>query len=1346
MSLTNNHFTIVLGIDIHFNTLPPFNPLHPFIGLVLDPMDYIPFIGATVQVNGRKRGVSDTSGMLVFLRHFPLFTGPFVETPFIAHESVNFFGSHNTHAEGRLLSPTTYLKMTCNDIGIPLSLHPGKNWKPIPSLFAPTSFSIPVPTGPPVNLGGPYVPDLMGLLINLVASYGFGALMKMGGKAVNKVLGRKAAKELEATADKAASKSKCAKDPVNMVTGHVLYVGTDFELPGMLPLQWERHWHSDSGYKGLLGHGTTCLFDAQLKIMDVDEVAMLMPDGRGVGFMMPLPGEESYNRVERLTLYRYADHFEVKDQASRLTYVFNKSHQLAALRNEQGFAITAEYTSGMLSRIIDSAGRVLTVRTDEAGRIVDIATDQQQLVAYTYNDAGDLCRITDALQQSTVLEYERHHLVKKTDRNGQSFYWEYDGHRCTRTWGDGGLLEGLITYHDGYNVLRSPSGRVDTFHYNEDLLCTQVTDSFGNSRFLEYTEYEELYRVIDEEGNMKGYRYDERGNCISVQYADKTEEQFLYDAEDRLTMYTDATGYSTVKTYTDAGLPDVVISADNAITSYQYDEWQRLSVVERGQQKTQLAYDAQHNLVKVVLPDGNETRWDYDALGRCIRRVNAAGGVQSFVYDLLGRPTRIQQPDGNVVWLQYNAYEEVVHARDSQHEVSFDYTPLGSLRRRTEKGASLQFQYNGEEELVVVTNEARERYRFERNARGEIVEEVGFDGRSRRYERAANGWVKKIMRPDNRFTEYEHDGNGRMVRATYHDGRLELYGYNKNGQLTSAINSEASVYFRHDIMGRVMEEKTELNGQTYVVESAYNKQGARTSLKSSLGADLQMRYTPLNQLQDMQASQGAVRWGMRLGYNALGQETDRWLPGGLSVHMEYDHAGHPLRQVVRSGSRDARKRRYDWDANERLVTMFNELTNGFVTYGHDAFGNLAWATYENGQRQYKSPDVQGNVYNKPDHHDRRYEAGGQLDWDQGWHYHYDAEGNLMEKNDGGATSWKYDWNANGTLREVTRPDGTTVSFTYDALGRRLEKVHGDTVTRWLWDGNVPIQEWHYAAAQRPVITLDALGDLQVSHPEPVEDLVTWVFNDGSFVPAAKLTTSGAYSIVTDYLGTPVEMYDETGRQAWACELDIYGKARTLVKGSITDCPFRFQGQYEDVETGLCYNRFRYYDPARGNYISQDPIGLQGGVALYGYVHDSNAWIDELGLSTNPITFTDSNGFSMQVSGYTDISHMSDEQLKALYYANDNALKGKGFGLSGVDKQGNTIVLHHYKQNPNGPIVALPGKHHDKPHVNPGQHPFGKKKGGGLTADERAAFNKWKQEYWKSQAATELNNRGIAFCH
>jgi RHS repeat-associated protein len=97
------------------------------------------------------------------------------------------------------------------------------------------------------------------------------------------------------------------------------------------------------------------------------------------------------------------------------------------------------------------------------------------------------------------------------------------------------------------------------------------------------------------------------------------------------------------------------------------------------------------------------------------------------------------------------------------------------------------------------------------------------------------------------------------------------------------------------------------------------------------------------------------------------------------------------------------------------------------------------------------------------------------------------------------------------------------------------------------------------------------------------------------------------------------MYDEKGQLVWETHLDIYGKVRTFTGRSLSDCPFRYQGQYEDAETGLYYNRFRYYDPSVGSYLSQDPIRLLGGMEFYNYVHDTNFRIDPSGLSECKIT-------------------------------------------------------------------------------------------------------------------------------
>ena len=286
--------------------------------------------------------------------------------------------------------------------------------------------------------------------------------------------------------------------------------------------------------------------------------------------------------------------------------------------------------------------------------------------------------------------------------------------------------------------------------------------------------------------------------------------------------------------------------------------------------------------------------------------------------------------------------------------------------------------------------------------------------------------------------------------------------------------------------------------------------------------------------------------------------------------------------------------------------------------------------YGDGSRQWRNPDAMGNVYDSPDRTDRSYSRGGQLREDKKWRYYYDSHGNLvlktMRKTGPSRNAemrdeflaWQsgdyaYTWQGNGMLRSVTRPDGKTVTFKYDALGRRIEKVFDGRVYRYLWDGDVILHEWDYAEADRPNTVVTETGEVTLDRPEPVENLITWVYDSDSYVPTAKIVGERHYSIISDYIGRPAQAYDDNGNIVWQADYDIYGNLRNL-HGSRQFIPFRQLGQYEDEETGLYYNRFRYYDPRIGNYISQDPIRLAGtGFNLYAYSKDSNIDFDILGL-------------------------------------------------------------------------------------------------------------------------------------
>ncbi|SHM00804.1 DUF6531 domain-containing protein [Flavobacterium pectinovorum] len=452
MLLTDNHLTIVLGIDIHFTTLPPFNPFHPYIGIVIDPADYIPFLGTNVHINGFKRGNSDTGGIIIPLQHIPLFTPPWLMMPIIGHESMNFFASETVYSDGTRMSPKGHMLMTCNDIGIPLSLSLGKTkigkkMLPFaPTLFAPTSFSLPIPTGKPVMVGGPYPPDWGGMLTGLAASIGFSTLLKKLRGLVKKF-------NLSGKCPAGLKKMLCrfGFEPINLINGAVIYEGSDFDITGPIALNWQRNWYSDSEYTGWLGHGVHCVYDRAVELYpDEDALGLRMDDGRLVGFSALMPDEEFYNREEKTTLKRTPDGYQAYDHTGKLFYDFTlfdgKKYQLTQITNHDGLCIIFEFTGYRLNKIIDTAGREIKVSTIN-GLIQKLELEgpegDELLIAYEYDEHQNMSAIIDALGKPTVIKFQNHLMVEKTDRNGQTFYWEYDSqNRCIHTWGEGGWQEG----------------------------------------------------------------------------------------------------------------------------------------------------------------------------------------------------------------------------------------------------------------------------------------------------------------------------------------------------------------------------------------------------------------------------------------------------------------------------------------------------------------------------------------------------------------------------------------------------------------------------------------------------------------------------------------------------------------------------------------------------------------------------------------------------------------------------------------------------------------------------------------------------------------------------------------
>lgn len=1021
--------------------------------------------------------------------------------------------------------------------------------------------------------------------------------------------------------------------PVNVATGHFFTDSTDWTLGGILPLAFERVYYSHSDYHGPLGIGWHHTYDLAF-VVDEEHgmAAMRMEDGRPVPFRIPARGKSSFNPKEKLWLHRDEDgKSHVSDKQGLHYYFYEKEYPcnhgkgeafpLLRIEDNNGYAVSFKYQAdGTLSEITDAIGRKVEFKNDEKGHFTevwmpdpDFGKDPVCVSRYSYDDDGHLTSQTDALGNAMRFEYEGDHLVKEIWRNGLTWEIRYNkpgtDARVLDITGDGDLFHHTLTYAaPDCTIVENSLGDRTTYHHYKGLVVKRIDPNGAETNFR-YSDSVDLEWERDPLGNETGFTHDQWGNIVTRTAPDGGFTQIEYNNYHYPYLPTsaiDPAGGRWKWEYDKHGNLAKRTDPVGATTTFDYEKGQLTKIISQNGSISTLQYDRAGDLMKTIAPDGGVSEWWNDGWSRAIQYSNPKGGITRYDYDIADNLIRVEEPDGNVRELTYDEEYNVIRAKDRQREVRFTYRGVNKLASRIENGAALRFSYDTEDQLRAVFNEKGEKYAFVLDAQGDVKQEIGFDGITRTYERNLAGQVTKVIAPKKKETLYEYDSVGRVTQVTHSDGDIETYTYRKDGALLTATNPDAEVEFTRDVLGRVTVEKC--NG--YEVASTYDTDGNRTRITSSLGADIAAAYNPLGDLLGMTSG----NWQTNYQRDLFGLETGRSMAGGIATETERDRLGRVTSQTTRHNRRRLNEKEYIWGLNDQLLSITN---NGKQTlFEYDGWGNLAKATYPDGKVELRNPDKVGNLFETVDRIDRKYSAGGRLEQSKDWTYKYDDEGRLIEKRHRVQVqqAWKYYWNSAGMLEEVIRPDGSTVSFKYDALGRRIEKRLFNRKTRWVWDGNVPLHEWN------EVYTKDFTEEKGEFYTMKPSKTTTWLFEEGTFVPNGKLVGEENFSIQSNYLGTPEVMYDADGKVVWSAELDAYGDVQNLT-GERTDCPFRYQGQYEDKETGLYYNRFRYFDSNTGSYISQDPIGLVGeNPTLYGYVHDVNSWIDIFGLTRGSDSF------------------------------------------------------------------------------------------------------------------------------
>ncbi|WP_420457103.1 RHS repeat domain-containing protein [Rubrivirga sp.] len=276
-----------------------------------------------------------------------------------------------------------------------------------------------------------------------------------------------------------------------------------------------------------------------------------------------------------------------------------------------------------------------------------------------------------------------------------------------------------------------------------------------------------------------------------------------------------------------------------------------------------------------------------------------------------------------------------------------------------------------------------------------------------------------------------------------------------------------------------------------------------------------------------------------------------------------------------------------------------------LVFGHDVDGRLASSVVpDRGLTAYEA-DAAGNVPAAPVRLPQLPVAdGGTGDRQRvvavrvaaGWTLGYDADGNLLSKRSvAGPEAWRYVYDAAGRLAEVWRGDGpgeTCVGrYGYDVLGRRVARQawsedRSGLTERVVWDGDVPAERRRVERAPQALGVASAAVSVRTYAFEGLEPLALLDDEEGVAV------------IECDQVGQPGLAVDRDGALVWEGRFDPWGGEVAVgpVEPGGPEVEVRFPGQVADAESGLRYNRHRYYDPRTRAYVRNDLMGIEGGAS------------------------------------------------------------------------------------------------------------------------------------------------------
>jgi len=1015
---------------------------------------------------------------------------------------------------------------------------------------------------------------------------------------------------------------KSAGHPVDVASGELYSTHEDISIPGKVALTWERRYSTSllNNSPTPLGSGWTTRYFATLTQNETGFI-FVSPEGDTQEFADPEHTIDQGGIVRNLgpfqELSKRGSQYIITqwdvDTGEIERFVFNQG-QKGAIRPLAGIE---DVTGQGLDLFRDEAGRLSRIKQclEQRSLVVDYTPEnqisavsflssehqRQVLIRYEYDGQGRLTAAVDALNHTDQYEYDKNTMMTREFlKGGGVFDFKFDDQgRCIRTSGIDGYDEKNFRYldHIGWTEVIDSLGEIKRYQWNPSGQIITEIDPLGGTTKTVYDEFDRIVEKTDANGNATRYEYDEQGNYAKITDVLGQTTIFTYNQSHQSVSYTNTTGHIWHRFY---DFKNYLIGTKNP---------------EGG--SYHLAYDGNGNLTQITDPLNNHlgltysefgvlesasdwedhiTRYRADTLGRVTETIDALGNPTRFQYDVLDNLIRVEYADNTHEAYGYDPAKRLTHILDRNgHATRFSFGSCGRLIERIDpQGLTIRFGWGNEpDQLKTVTNAKGEVYHFEYNAIGLVTREIGFDGRELNFEydptgnriASVNGMGERIV--------YQRDALGRLVGQQLPDGGETEFKYDSAGFLVQTRNADSEILFKRDPIGRIVHEIQ----NSHVIERSFDAVGDLLQLRSASGLQIDYRFDANSRL-----SQFTVNGHEKtvLERDALGSEIQRTLPGRIALNQQFDDMGRLIEQALFSPSSfDTPKaliqRNYTYD-KAQLVGINDQLW-GKTKYVYDPSERLIQALRENGASENFHYDENDNI-TAIEQGDKTanlsYGLGDRLVSKDNTFFDYDDQGRLIRKienlKNGDVQEWQYEWDALDQLRSVTNPDGETWQYAYDPFGRRIEKKSPEGQRfGFIWDEDVVLHE---------------------SRDDAV--FTSWIFDPYGFIPLCKLENEQLYSVITDHLGTPREMVDRYGRIAWRADYYVWGEVREK-KAVEIDCPVKFQGQWFDEESGLHYNRFRYYDPNSGRFICCDPIGLIGGVNEYHYVTNPVRLIDPWGL-------------------------------------------------------------------------------------------------------------------------------------